>query len=299
MSDPQTAPPARGGSAGLTLPAGAAPHAANGAAQTAPGDPAGSTGQADPAAPAPTRRHQGWRVLAFGALVALAVALLALGGPLVAVDRWWPLLLGAAIGFAPGGSIATRTVGLVGGLVVGWAAALAGAAWLPATPSGDAIASGVAVLTVAVASALLRGRVPLWTWLAGLAALAAARPDAAIGLAAPTFADVADAALGLATGLALAGIAAVIAARVDAARTPAPGAWAPWTPAAHTADPAPQAGAPRSAARPAQGSPVSPPARRAPHTPAAAQSPVAAPGDAPGDALGERPRGRRYARGGR
>ena len=160
------------------------------------------------------------RTLAVGAAVAVAVALLALGGPLVAVDRWWPLLLGAAVGFAPGGTVATRGLGLVGGLVVGWGSAIAGAALLPATPVGDALAAGLAVLAVTLLAAAARGKVPLWTWLAGLGALAAARPDAAVGVAAPRFADVADAALGLTTGLLLAGVGAVLSARADAAKPP-------------------------------------------------------------------------------
>ncbi len=160
------------------------------------------------------------RTLAIGAAVAGAVALLALGGPLVDVQRWWPLLLGAAVGLAPGGSIATRGLGLVGGLVVGWGSALAGVALLPATPVGDAIAAGAAVLVVALLAAAARGRVPLWTWLAGLGALAAARPDAVIGVDTPRFADVADAALGLATGVLVAALSGVAAARADAARPP-------------------------------------------------------------------------------
>lgn len=160
------------------------------------------------------------RTLAVGSAVALAVALLALGGPLVSVERSWPLLLGAAVGLAPGGTVATRGLGLVGGLVVGWGGALAAAALVPATPVGDALAAGLAVLAATLLAAATRGRVPLWTWLAGLAALAAARPDAAVGVAAPRFADVADAALGLATGLLLAGVGAVLSARADAAQPP-------------------------------------------------------------------------------
>ncbi|GEM_PF-4354019 len=167
-----------------------------------------------------TRRSRTSRTLAVGGAVAVAVALLALGGPLVAVERSWPLLLGAAVGFAPGGTVATRGLGLVGGLVVGWGSAIVGAGLLPATPVGDALAAGLAVLAVTLLAAAARGKVPLWTWLAGLGALAAARPDAAVGVAAPRFADVADAALGLATGLLLAGVGAVLSARADAAQPP-------------------------------------------------------------------------------
>jgi hypothetical protein len=107
-------------------------------------------------------------VLAAGAaVIALALVAVATGG-LTGVDRLWPVLLGAGIGFAPG-AVAGRLGAFVLGVAAGWLGVVLRITVLPDTTVGRA-AAGAAVLVLVVAvSVASRDRVPLWASLLGAA----------------------------------------------------------------------------------------------------------------------------------
>ncbi|GEA81814.1 hypothetical protein [Cellulomonas uda] len=110
-------------------------------------------------------------VLAVLTTVVVGTSLLgAEGAPVVLLGA----ALGGALGLVPDGSVAARAGGFVAGALLAWIGYVLRAAALPDSAAGRAVAAlvvlGIGVVVVAAA----RGRVPAWSPLLGVAAVAGA-----------------------------------------------------------------------------------------------------------------------------
>jgi hypothetical protein len=109
-----------------------------------------------------------------GLALAVAAGTLALIGGDLAKTALLGVALGGAVALVPDRSVLARISGLVLGVGTAWIGYAVRAGFLPDIPLGRAIAlSGVVLLVTAVAVASA-GRVPLWSGLLGLAAMAGA-----------------------------------------------------------------------------------------------------------------------------
>jgi hypothetical protein len=113
------------------------------------------------------------RTLICGAVLILIAVVLALTGSTIGITTLWPVLLGAAIGFAAAPVSFGRVAAFVTGALVSWVAMAVLAGFLPAAPSARAIVAAGAVLLLTLLAALTGNRVPLWASLVGFAAFAA------------------------------------------------------------------------------------------------------------------------------
>ncbi|MCU1586796.1 MAG: hypothetical protein JWN31_289 [Frankiales bacterium] len=109
-----------------------------------------------------------------GLALAVAAGALALIGGDLAKTALLGVALGGAVALVPDRSVLARISGLVLGVSTAWIGYAVRAGFLPDIPLGRAIAlAGVVLLVTAVAIASA-GRVPLWSALLGLAAMAGA-----------------------------------------------------------------------------------------------------------------------------
>ncbi len=111
-------------------------------------------------------------LVAAGAVTGTLALVVVLTGGLVGIERLWPVLLGAAVGLAPGVAPG-RLAALALGAVAGWGGVWLHLTALPDTALGRA-AAGAAVLAVMITvSVASRDRLPLWAALVGAAAFLA------------------------------------------------------------------------------------------------------------------------------
>jgi hypothetical protein len=119
-----------------------------------------------------------WRTLLVGCALALAAGLLVEFGGHLGAEVPAVALLGAAFGgvlaLVPVGSTVGRGAAFLVGFVLGLGGYAARAGFLPDIPLGDAIATFLVVLLVAVVCALSADRLPLWAGLLGVGAIAGA-----------------------------------------------------------------------------------------------------------------------------
>ncbi|WP_050760920.1 hypothetical protein [Aeromicrobium marinum] len=113
-----------------------------------------------------------------GAALALVAAGTVLLGEMLGLELTSVALLGVALGGAvglvPDRSHTERVLGFVAGLLVAWAGYGARAGVLPDSDLGRAVALAGVVLAVTVVTVVSAGRLPLWSLLTGVAALAGA-----------------------------------------------------------------------------------------------------------------------------
>jgi hypothetical protein len=112
------------------------------------------------------------RTLICGVVLALLAAVVAVTGSALGITTLWPLLLGAAVGFAAVPVSLGRVSAFVLGAVVSWVAMALRAGFLPDLPASRAIVVAGAVLLLAVVAAVTANRAPLWAGLVGYAAFA-------------------------------------------------------------------------------------------------------------------------------
>jgi hypothetical protein len=118
------------------------------------------------------------RTLLVGGVVTVAAVVVVL------VSAWFDLELepvvllgggvGAVVALVPDRSPLMRLAGLVGGVVIAWVGYLLRAGVLPDSPGGRAVAVGIVVALAVALAAVTFGRIPLWSPLLGVAALAGA-----------------------------------------------------------------------------------------------------------------------------
>jgi hypothetical protein len=118
------------------------------------------------------------RTLLVGGVVTVAAVVVVL------VSAWFDLELepvvllgvgvGAVIALVPDRSPLMRLAGLVGGVVIAWVGYLLRAGVLPDSPGGRAVTVGIVVALAVALAAVTFGRIPLWSPLLGVAALAGA-----------------------------------------------------------------------------------------------------------------------------
>lgn len=122
------------------------------------------------------------RTLLGGAALALVAALLADHGGHLGMEATrtalYGIALGSVLGLARdsqgGGGPVARAGGFAAGFAFGWIGYALRAGVLPDIPMGRAIAAFAVVMLVTAVAALSRGRVPMWTGLLGVAAIAGA-----------------------------------------------------------------------------------------------------------------------------
>ncbi|TVR22092.1 MAG: hypothetical protein EA387_09200 [Nitriliruptor sp.] len=112
------------------------------------------------------------RTALIGAVVALLVALVAVGGAPLGITTIWPVLLAIGVGLAARPVTIGRIAAYAVGTAAAWAAIALGAGALPQTASADAIAVLAALAILIVLAAVTADRFPLWAGLAGYAAFA-------------------------------------------------------------------------------------------------------------------------------
>jgi hypothetical protein len=147
--------------------------------------------------------------VAGAALAAVTAVVLATGG-LTGVDRLWPVLIGAAVGLAPG-PVPGRLGALVLGIAAGWLGVVLRIGVLPDTATGRGLAGLVVLLALVAVAVASRDRIPLWAALVGAAGYLALA-DAVLAVDATAFAADRLGALGtLLLGAGLGAAAAVLA----------------------------------------------------------------------------------------
>lgn len=113
-----------------------------------------------------------------GLFLAVATGLLVWGGDWLGLDLEHVALLGAALGGAagvvPDRSPLERVAGLLSGAVLAWIGYALRAAWLPDTSAGRGVAAMLVVLACLLVAFLASGRLPLWSFLIGAAAVVGA-----------------------------------------------------------------------------------------------------------------------------
>lgn len=118
------------------------------------------------------------RSAAAGAALALTAGILTESESAFGSDLARTAVLGVAVGavagLVPDRSLSSRALALVGGVGVGWLGYAVRAGFLPDIAAGRAIAAGLAVALVTVMVVASSGRLPLWSGLLGLGALAGA-----------------------------------------------------------------------------------------------------------------------------
>lgn len=107
------------------------------------------------------------------ALAAMAGALALLGGD-IARTALLGVALGGVVALVPDRSLIGRIFGILLGVGTAWIGYAVRAGFLPDIPLGRAIALAGVVLVVTAASVASAGRLPLWSGLLGLAAMAGA-----------------------------------------------------------------------------------------------------------------------------
>jgi hypothetical protein len=113
------------------------------------------------------------RTVLTGAVVALLVAVLAIGGSALGISTIWPVLLAVAVATAARNVTLGRVAAFVIGAVLGWVLFAVYAGTLPQTASSRAILAVVAVLVLTALAAVTGDRVSLAAGLIGYAAFAA------------------------------------------------------------------------------------------------------------------------------
>ncbi|MTV25324.1 hypothetical protein FTX61_07870 [Nitriliruptoraceae bacterium ZYF776] len=121
------------------------------------------------------------RTIIAGAVLAVLAGLLAAGGDALGITTVWPVLLAAAVGLVAGRATIGRTVGVVLGAGLGFAAMALRAGFLPDTGVSQAIVVVLAIVVLTVVAAVSSGAVPLWSGLVGYGAF--------VGLYEPLYAD--------------------------------------------------------------------------------------------------------------
>ena len=117
----------------------------------------------------------GWlmaRTALIGAVVALLVALVAMGGGLLGITTIWPVLLAVGVGLAARPVTVGRIAAYAIGAGAGWVATALTAGVLPQTAISDAIAVVAALVIIIALAAVTADQFPLWAGLAGYAAFA-------------------------------------------------------------------------------------------------------------------------------
>lgn len=113
-----------------------------------------------------------------GGVLALAAAFAAFAGAAFGLELDHVALLGVAlgavVGMVPSSRSVHRLAGFGAGLALAWVGYLLRAAVLPDSPSGRAVAAAAVVLGCVLVHLASRHRVPVWSTLVGVAALAGA-----------------------------------------------------------------------------------------------------------------------------
>ncbi|WP_157987562.1 hypothetical protein [Jiangella endophytica] len=110
-----------------------------------------------------------------GVFLAVATGVLVFGGDWLGLELEHVALLGAALGGAtgvvPDRAPWERAAGLLAGAVLAWLGYALRAAWLPDTSAGRGVAAMLVVLACLLIAFLTSGRLPLWSFLIGAAAV--------------------------------------------------------------------------------------------------------------------------------
>lgn len=110
-----------------------------------------------------------------GVFLAVATGVLVFGGDWLGLELEHVALLGAALGGAtgvvPDRQPWERAAGLLAGAVLAWLGYALRAAWLPDTSAGRGVAAMLVVLACLLIAFLTSGRLPLWSFLIGAAAV--------------------------------------------------------------------------------------------------------------------------------
>lgn len=133
-----------------------------------------------------------------GLFLAVATGLLVWGGDWLGLELEHVALLGAALGGAtgvvPDRAPWERAAGLLSGAVLAWIGYALRAAWLPDTSGGRGVAAMLVVLACLLIAFLTSGRLPLWSFLIGAAAVVGAY-EVAYTAAPPEFVETSPTAL--------------------------------------------------------------------------------------------------------
>ncbi|WP_157574407.1 hypothetical protein [Jiangella muralis] len=110
-----------------------------------------------------------------GVFLAVATGVLVFGGDWLGLELEHVALLGAALGGAtgvvPDRQPWERASGLLAGALLAWLGYALRAAWLPDTSAGRGVAAMIVVLACLLIAFLTSGRLPLWSFLIGAAAV--------------------------------------------------------------------------------------------------------------------------------
>jgi|tagenome__1003787_1003787.scaffolds.fasta_scaffold20669436_2 hypothetical protein len=150
-------------------------------------------------------------LLAGGIVVVTAVLAVLLGTPFGLELDSYALIgvaMGAVVALVPDGRPGLRLAGFAGGVLVTWISYLVRAALLPDTVGGRAAATFLVLALCVVIATAARGRIPLWSTLAGAATFFGAY-EAAFAAAPP---EVATTSLTALTAVALTGALGFLAA---------------------------------------------------------------------------------------
>lgn len=113
-----------------------------------------------------------------GLFLAVATGVLVWGGEWLGLELEHVALLGAALGGAtgvvPDRAPWERAAGLLSGALLAWLGYALRAAWLPDTSAGRGVAAMIVVLACLLIAFLTSGRLPLWSFLIGAAAVVGA-----------------------------------------------------------------------------------------------------------------------------
>ncbi|TDC45569.1 hypothetical protein E1212_28695 [Jiangella ureilytica] len=133
-----------------------------------------------------------------GLFLAVATGVLVWGGEWLGLELQHVALLGAALGGAtgvvPDRAPWERAAGLLSGAVLAWIGYALRAAWLPDTSAGRGVAAMLVVLACLLIAFLTSGRLPLWSFLMGAAAVVGAY-EVAYTAAPPEFVETSPTAL--------------------------------------------------------------------------------------------------------